>query len=88
MLGKSKAAVAWPFNLLKDETLKLIKEAQETKARITEKRSSEGLTKGKEEPSEADRKRGSAIEKKEHDHREYFRHLIEKSNQRSGLGTS
>ena len=87
MLGKGKAAVVWPFNLLKDETLKLFREAQETKSRIMEKRSG-GLTEGKEKLSEADGKRSSAIDQKDHDHREYFRHLIEKSNERSGLGTS
>ena len=86
MLGKSKAAVAWSFNLLKDETLKLLREAQETKARLKER--SGGLAESSEEPSEADGESGSAVNQREYDHREYFRNLIKESNKRSGLGTS
>lgn len=86
MLGRGKAAVVWPFNLLKDETLKLFTEAKETKIRLMER--SHGLTEGTEEPSEADRESSSAIDQSKHDHSEYFRNLIEKSNKRSGLETS
>jgi hypothetical protein len=86
VLGKSKAAVAWPFNLLKDETLKLFREAQETKGRLMER--SGGLAEGSEEPSETDGESGSAVDQREYDHREYFRNLIKESNKRSGLGTS
>jgi hypothetical protein len=86
VLSKGLAAAVWPFSLIKEETLKLFRDATQTKVRIQERTRS--LTKGAEKSAVVDREKGSPTDQREHDHREYFSNLIAETNNRSGLGTS
>jgi hypothetical protein len=86
VLSKGKAAAAWPFSLIREEASKLFRDARQTKARIEERPRS--LAKSAGESADVGRKRGSARDRREHDHREYFSNLIAESRKRSGLGPS
>jgi hypothetical protein len=86
VLSKGKAAAVWPISLIKEETLKLFRDARQTKAQIQERTRS--LTKGAEESAGVDWEKGSPTDQREHDHREYFSNLIAESNKKSGLGAS
>ena len=84
MLSKGKAAAAWPFSLIKEETLRLFRDARQTKARIQKR--THGLSNGAEVSASSDQEKAPATDQREHDHREYFRNLIAESNKRSGSG--